>query len=147
LRIWRIAKPEFAPSLDGKGAALAGGRWNDVGNPAVYTAESVSLAALETFVNLTQNARLAQNLPTLILVGLDVSDHSFEHAPDLSADGSASRRFGTVWLQSRRTFGLIVQSHVVPFDKNIVLNPLHPAMATLAPMVSQTFAFDSLMGI
>jgi RES domain-containing protein len=147
LRVWRLVKPEFYPALDGKGAAIIGGRWNEAGVPAVYTAGSVALAALEVFVHLNRDLRLAQNLPTLILIGMDIPGDLIETAPVLATDAPSARTFGTRWLRSGRSLGLLVQSHVVPHDQNLILNPAHPAMAPLLPQVSETFTFDPRMAL
>ena len=60
---WRIVKASRAASaFDGEGARLYGGRWNSPGHALVYTAENVSLAALELLVHLQESALLASYL-------------------------------------------------------------------------------------
>jgi RES domain-containing protein len=50
---WRIIKAQHAHrAFDGEGARLAGGRWNKIGIPMIYTADSLALAALEIMVHL-----------------------------------------------------------------------------------------------
>ena len=50
---WRITKAQHAhTAYDGEGARLAGGRWNKIGIPMIYTADSLALAALEIMVHL-----------------------------------------------------------------------------------------------
>ena len=45
---WRIVKPyRVADAFAGEGGRLFGGRWNSVGTPMAYAAESKALAALE----------------------------------------------------------------------------------------------------
>ena len=52
IRAWRIdkAKRSAASSFSGDGARLVAGRWNSKGRVVVYAASSLSLAALEKFV-------------------------------------------------------------------------------------------------
>ena len=53
--IWRLVKKrhaEVSDAFDGDGARRYGGRWNLSGTRMVYTAQSLSLAALEQFVHL-----------------------------------------------------------------------------------------------
>ena len=50
---WLIIKAQHAHrAFDGEGARLAGGRWNKIGIPMIYTADSLALAALEILVHL-----------------------------------------------------------------------------------------------
>ena len=50
---WRIVKAKHKKrAFDGEGARIAGGRWNKIGTPMVYTADSLALAALELIVHL-----------------------------------------------------------------------------------------------
>jgi RES domain-containing protein len=53
MRVWRLCRRQYAvTAFSGIGAKLWGGRWNAPGYPVVYTADSLALAALETFVHL-----------------------------------------------------------------------------------------------
>jgi len=51
MRIYRMHRSERAPG-DYTGAMLAGGRWNPIGTPMLYTAENLSLACIEILVHL-----------------------------------------------------------------------------------------------
>jgi len=53
--LWRIAtetRSYRADDLSGAGAAISPGRWNDTGEPVLYTAPSIALAVLETAAHL-----------------------------------------------------------------------------------------------
>ena len=50
MRVWRIASAAHA-AFDGEGARRYGSRWTPRGLPAVFTSATLSLAALERFVN------------------------------------------------------------------------------------------------
>ena len=53
MRVWRICSQKYAAdAFNGEGAYREGGRWNPPGYHVVYTSVSLSLAALEHFVNL-----------------------------------------------------------------------------------------------
>ena len=50
--VYRICKSEFQDDISGNGAKLYGSRWNFAGIPLLYTAEHISLAALEMLVHI-----------------------------------------------------------------------------------------------
>ena len=50
--VYRICNTLYANDINGIGAKLYGGRWNNAGNAVVYTSSSRALAALEVLVHL-----------------------------------------------------------------------------------------------
>jgi RES domain-containing protein len=48
----RICNSNFKDDISGNGAKLFGSRWNSKGFPMLYTAEHISLAALEMLVHI-----------------------------------------------------------------------------------------------
>lgn len=50
MRCWRIARRVYA-DLNGVGGLKGSGRWHQVGNPVIYAATSIALAALEYAVH------------------------------------------------------------------------------------------------
>ena len=57
---WRLVHARYvAHAFDGEGARLYGGRWNSPGRPAVYTAGSLALAALEVLVHMQSRKALS----------------------------------------------------------------------------------------
>lgn len=60
-------------AFDGKGAALKPGRWNTVGVPVVYSAESRSLASLEILVHVEDTSLLAAIHRVVVPVEIDES--------------------------------------------------------------------------
>src|SRR6266705_6285705 len=60
MQFWRICRRGYAAeAASGEGARRYGGRWNSRGVRMVYASSSLSLAAVETFVNLEPNLRPA----------------------------------------------------------------------------------------
>ncbi|WP_338869483.1 RES family NAD+ phosphorylase [Spirosoma sp. SC4-14] len=59
MEVYRVTRQQYATDLSGNGAALYGGRWNEPGQPALYTASSRLLTLLETLVHMRQ-----RQLPT-----------------------------------------------------------------------------------
>jgi len=141
--LWQLNKPEYVPGLDGEGARLNGGRWNNPGIPAVYSASSLALAALEVLVNLPPDLRRKGHVPDYVAICLTIPDGLIDepgHPAGLPED--RSRRIGDDWLNSIAALGLRVPSSVVQLEHNIVLNPRHPAMADVTVTRTEPFEFD-----
>src|SRR5690625_3790940 len=147
---WRIAKAKRAGDLTGIGAALDGGRWNEVDVPAVYMGLSPAICALETFVHATGYPHFPLKISRFILP--DDEGLFYEPDPMNLPEGWAtvpsdrpSMAFGTKWLKSQSHLGLIVPSAVLPLERNIVLNPAHPAIAQIRVDAQFDFMYDERM--
>lgn len=143
MRVWRLAQPRFAPDIEGEGARLFGGRWNSAGVPLVYTSDSLALAALEVLVHLPRIERSKKGIPQYVAIGLDVPD-SLVADPGFASDVPLheSQTSGDAWLRSATSLALLVPSRVIPLERNVLLNPRHPAMAEVTVAVSEPFVFD-----
>ena len=137
MKVWRIAKPEHAGSvedmLSGEGAARYGGRWNPKGVPAVYCSENSSLAALEILANLARPS----TFPSYRILDLDVPDGSIAAAPDLNGD---TRHTGAEMLRTR--LAIATRSFVNPLERNVVINPAHPDFDKVLPGTIRPFVLD-----
>ena len=117
-------------ALTGIGAELYGGRWNAIGEKAVYCAEHRSLAMLEILAHAGQQALFPVNrvmfkieLPVDHLDEIRVS--SLPKAwNDLASYHSTDNLFGKHCL-SKNKLGLKVPSVIVPDEFNVILNPMH----------------------
>jgi RES domain-containing protein len=150
-RVWRLCNRKYAAqAFSGLGAKLYGGRWNEEGLAIVYTADSLSLAALETFVHLDPEllpadyVAIAADLPgqlrlTRIQVGDLPADWRRYPAPDVL------RRIGSDWLRAGKTAVLAVPSVVVPQEENYLLNPEHRDFSRIVRHVAVPFQFDPRM--
>ena len=151
VRGWRLSKARYAGDLTGQGAARDGQRWNQAGQRAVYLGMTPEITVLEVLVHL--NGVLSA---PLVLCGYDVSD-----TPGLIADadlkalpegwnaiphGQASATFGGDWLRTGEQLGLLLPSVVVPQARNLMLNPLHPAMAQVVLVHQEPFQLDQRLG-
>lgn len=150
MRAWRISKAKRAADLSGMGAALEGGRWNDAEVAAVYLGLSPAICCLETFVHQTRRPVFPMKLAELELP--DEPELYLEPDMDELPIGWASlpadrpsMAFGTAWLNSGSHLGLIVPSAVLPLERNIVLNPRHPAMGSVRIVRIMDFAYDERM--
>lgn len=150
MRGWRIAKAKRAGDLSGRGAAIEGGRWNDQDVPAVYMGLTPAICCLETFVHADGEPTFPLKitcfeLPDEITLYLDVDPRTLpEGWASLPAD-RPSMDFGTAWLKSNTHLGLIVPSAVLPLERNLVINPNHPAVSQIKVVDEFDFIYDPRM--
>ena len=147
MRAWRLSKSRFAGDLTGQGAARDGQRWNQPGQRAVYLGLTPEITVLEVLVHL--NGVLSA---PLVLCRYEVPDMpGLISEPDRTAlpegwnaipHGQASDGFGGNWLRTGLQLGLVLPSVVVPQARNLLLNPLHPAMAQVALVHREPFQLD-----
>lgn len=118
--VYRLSTPVYGGDLSGQGSKLYGGRWNERGTPAVYTATSVSLALLEVIVHVGDYADLpAQYTVTVIEVLGDIQTY----IPTVPITREASQKIGQKLLLDTTCLGFWVPSVVVPSERNLILNP------------------------
>jgi len=153
--LWRLTKRSYADSaFSGEGARLYGGRFNPPGHRAVYTAESLALATLETLTTLPAYRHLEQ----YVFFRLDLPDDadndlirwldpsSLPSGWDARPPGATSQRIGREWLKDEDALALVVPSVVVPYSWNVVLNPAHPAMDDVRIHEHERFPVDERLG-
>lgn len=149
MRIWRICKKRWAASAyDGEGARSTGGRWNHPGDAVVYAAESLALAAWETFVHVDPSlapddlvaisAELPDRVSTEALTAKDLP-RSWRTYPA----PAALRTLGSEWIRSRRTLLLILPFAVIPAERCVLVNPAHPEFRKIVVRAPGPFEFDS----
>ena len=137
--VYRITKEKYLDSmLSGKSAALEGGRWNAIDVPLVYTGFSPELTLLEMIVHLEKG--LLDLLPPFRMVELQVPDnvpiHHFDE-PDLPDDWDkvpyqeSVQRFLEPWLSPGHPLAFSVPSAVMPWSRNLLLNPRHPEIGQI----------------
>jgi RES domain-containing protein len=133
--VWRlVAARHVATAMNGEGAAAFGGRWNPPGRRMVYTADSLALATLEMSVHITggrvRYAALQFEIADDLVDALEVGGLKRTWA----TSEPSTRRVGEAWLDSRRSLALSVPSALVDArsgERNVLLNPVHPAAASL----------------
>lgn len=148
IRAARIVRTSVAAaSLDGSGAALYGGRWNSIGTPAVYAAESISLAALEVFVHLGTLDTSVAFVCTTFLIAEHLVDRldrrDLDEAWGTSDGRLTTASIGTTWLRSASNAALLVPSAIVPEEHVLLCNPRHPGFASIQIERTRPFSFDA----
>ncbi len=149
LTVWRICIRRYA-DLDGEGARLYGGRWNRAGVRLVYTSESLSLAALESFVNLDTDLAPDDLVSVRVRIPESLSIERLA-VEDLPADWRsypaplALQALGSGWAKRGDTAVLAVPSAVIPQEWNYLLNPEHGDFARISAAKPRPFSFDPRM--
>lgn len=150
MRVWRVSLAiHAANAFDGEGAALAGGRWNPPGTPVVYTSETLSLAALEFFVNfnsrrpvplVTIEAEISDAIEPVSMdpLGLPSDWRGHRHAESLRAIGAG-------WIRAAESAVLSVPSVLIPQERNYLLNPAHRDFKKIRIGKPERFSFDPRM--
>jgi RES domain-containing protein len=130
MRVFRIGLGRFLrtrkEAFTGKGGLVASGRWHSAGHPIIYTAQSLSLAALEILVHLKETRAVepfvsyVADIPDDLILTPDSYPTRWQRRID------ATRSFGDAWLECKDMPALRVPTVLVPGEWNVLLNPLHP---------------------
>ncbi len=148
MRVWRLCrKPHAREPLSGKGGSIVAGRWHEKGSRIVYTAGTLSLAALELLVHVGVNHAPSDLVAVEIVIpdDVEVGELPPSDLPRNWRDVPAPRRLqqlGTKWLRGRKSAVLRVPSAVIPAESNFLLNPLHPDASRIRVMGVTSFELD-----
>lgn len=117
--------------------------------PALYRGASIAICALEKFVHIG-----SAPLPLLVLVAVDIPEHSQIFSPAVSRLPSgwyelptsvSAQSLGQEWLERGKTLAMRVPSAVLPEESNVILNPRHPDFEHVELTVVRPFSFDQRM--
>lgn len=122
-------------------------RWHNQGHPVLYTSSSPSLALLEVLVHIDP-----ERFKERTLLQLEFDDHSETVTPaqlvqllrDAPEDDpeATTRAYGSSWLKEARSLALIVPSIIMPFEDNIILNPMHSKAQRIRITVRERLTLD-----
>ena len=150
--VYRLSRKLYAHDLSGKGAELAGGRWNSKGTAVLYTSESIALCAVEIAVHMPlgivpKDYQLVTiELPDDAPIGevhekhLPASWKSFPHSND-------TQKLGDNYVADGTNLILKVPSATVQGTFNYLINPRHPAFHKVSIVKTEAFAFDKRLFI
>jgi RES domain-containing protein len=149
--VYRICKARYAKSaFSGAGGLESSGRWHRKGQPIVYTASTVSLAALEYFVHLGRiDSRIALVVASATIAdsfSIEIVDPaSLPKGWNSSPPVDATMNLGTQWCLGLRSAVIKVPSAVILGEFNYLLNPRHPDFKLIKISASEPFSFDTRM--
>ena len=149
--VHRICKAKYAKTaFSGAGGLDSPGRWHRKGQPIIYAASTLSLAALEYFVHLGRTdtkiafvsvqAIIADD-PAMEVVNLASLPGNWNSSPPIDA----TMDLGTRWCLEARGVVIKVPSAVVPGEFNYLLNPRHPDFKLIKITTPEPFSFDLRM--
>jgi RES domain-containing protein len=145
--VYRLSKKDYRNDLSGKGAWLAGGRWNSKGTALLYTGQSRALCMSEVAVHLPYGV-----IPEdYFLVTIDIPQGSIleiaeQSLPEDWADfphPASTQQIGDDFVRAGEYLVLKVPSVTVPGDFNYLVNPLHDLSYQLRIVLPPVlFTFD-----
>ena len=153
MRVWRICKQRHAATaFSGDGARLFSARWHSAGVAMVYAASSLSLAAMEVFVNLDPFAQPDDLVSVAAVLPVEdlLEEEKLAALASLPSNwrrvgNSNLQRMGDAWIRSMTTLTMPVPSAVVEGEWNFLVNPAHPDAAKIKLDEPKPFKFDTRM--
>jgi RES domain-containing protein len=144
--VFRIADRKYKDDLSGTGAKLIGGRWNSPGLPALYTSEHASLAALEIIVHVNK----PEKFKNLFLMALELPESAETAVIDEQKlkknwrnEFDYTRFIGNSFLKEANSLLLSVPSALLPFENNLIINPMHADFKNIKITYSKPVDFDN----
>lgn len=154
MKLWRIGTETRlypATDLSGLGAAKNPGRWNQDGQPVLYTAPTIAIAVLETAAHIDTAGLPLDRFLIEIEVPADVWNARTELdittlAPTWAAipAGLTSAKVGGNWLAALDSPILLVPSVIVPEEFAALINPNHPKCKGLSARSVRAFEYNRL---
>jgi RES domain-containing protein len=151
MKLYRLAKDKpgkyRADDLSGSGASVAGGRWNPIGMPALYTSLNASTAVLEVRVHASGFVPAANLFLTELEIPDELIGNGFE--PVLPTDWNqltipaSTIDIGQRWLSAAESVAMKVPSVVCTADWNVVLNPQHRGFREVKVTRQEPFSLDA----
>ncbi len=147
MKVYRLSKARFSEDLSGKGAELAGGRWNSKGKAVLYTSQSRALCTAEIAVHTPLG-----NIPVgYELVEIKIPDDiqmKEVEISDLPPDwksiphSHSTQEIGDKFISDKGFLVFKVPSVVVPGDFNFLINPSHRRFYEIEITSITPFEFD-----
>ena len=142
--IYRLATHEYAHDLSGEGAKIYGGRWNSVGNAALYISEFISLSILEILVR----TGLLSSPDSYSLLTIEIPDNSITEIElkrlkyGWKNHIEYTQLIGDEFINSNTSLTLKVPSAIVPQEHNFLINPLHKDFKKVKIIHSELLELD-----
>ena len=148
--VYRLSLSKYALDLSGRGAALAGGRWNSKGIWMVYTSDSRALCMAELAVHLpigliTKEYQMIRIfIPDSIPVSI-INSNSLSKDWSLFPHSLSTKLVGDAFIKESKYAILKVPSAVVQGDFNYLINPNHKHANKIKIQKAENFLIDKRM--
>lgn len=143
--VYRITNSKYKDDISGTGAKLKGARWNMPGTSMLYTAENISLSALELLVHIGLDD--IKNFYHLLAIFIpDETVIKEIHADKLKTrwyeDEDYTSFMGTEFVRNNNNLVLKVPSAIIDEEHNFLVNPGHQDFKKIKIKKSKPFTFD-----
>ncbi len=148
LTSWRITqRSHWRTAFNGEGARIYGGRWNSVGTPVIYTAESQALAVLEMLAHMDSPELLKRYVLFEVQFGealvRELTKSMLPRNWKSDPVPRAAQAVGDEWVRAGKSAVLAVPSVLVPGEKNYLLNPRHEDFKKVKIGKAQPYEVDA----
>ncbi|EHQ28313.1 RES family NAD+ phosphorylase [Mucilaginibacter paludis] len=148
MTVYRLSKQAYINDLSGRGAQLAGGRWNSKGIAVLYTAESRALAAIEAAVHIPLGIiPTGYFLATIeIPANADIVKVEINDMPpkwNTNPFTRTTQKIGDEFIKNNKALLLQVPSATVKGDYNYLVNPAHRDFNLVKIKNVEPFEFDT----
>jgi len=145
--LYRLSKAKYKNDLSGRGAEIAGGRWNSKGTAVVYTCESIALCNVEVAVRIPLGIIPSEyhlihieipkkaKIKTLKASELPYDWNSYPHSHSTQALGDS-------FISSMKELVFKVPSAAVQGTYNFLINPFHQDMSKVKVLKTEEYSFD-----
>ncbi len=147
MKVYRLSKKQFARDLSGKGAELAGGRWNSRGVAVVYTGESRALCITEIAVHTPLGIVPDDYVLTTIEIPdtIEIVEITIDKLPaewNSIPHTGKTQALGDALIRENKYAVIRVPSAVVQGDFNYLINPAHKDFKKIKILKTEKFSFD-----
>lgn len=127
-KVYRISKCIYIDDLRGTGAAAFAGRWHSKGTYILYTANSPSLALLESVVHMAGIPLVDYCMICLEIPEEKIVKTSIKNLPENWYINPAPGTLGTIgdtFIRQNEYLAMEVPSAIIAEETNLLLNPNH----------------------
>jgi RES domain-containing protein len=145
--VYRLSKGMYRNDLSGKGAELAGGRWNSKGIALLYTSESIALCTVEVAVHMPlgivpKDYHLVRiEIPDAVAIQ-EISEESLPATWKSFPHPNITQEIGDSFVMQAEFLVLKVPSATVQGTYNYLLNPRHREFSQIQVVATIPFEFD-----